>query len=132
MNLLIRFALNVLAGSGVLIFLALAGVLFSQAATPVTVVFLLVAGVSGSVALLAIFGRSRWAHWATIGAWPGSLLGGTVAAAILLGSYRSDGWSVLIIGVSLIIVGMLIGGFIGAFTGGLLGARSTCRANSTG
>jgi hypothetical protein len=124
--------LILLANAGVLVFLALAGSLAVLAATPVTIVYFIIAGISGSVVLLGIFGKSQWARWATLGAWPGSLIGGSLIALILLGDYRSDGWTVLIIGATVIIGGMLVSGFIGAVTGGVLGARRTCRAISTG
>lgn len=132
MKYLNQTVVNLLAGVGILVVLAWAGALFLMAATSVTIVYFILAGISGSVVLLAIFGNRRWARWATLGAWPGSLIGGSLIALILLASHRSDGWTVLIIGATAIIAGMLVGGFIGAVTGGVLGARRTCRAISTG
>ena len=116
--------LILLASAGVLVFLALAGLLAVLAATPVMVVYFIIAGISGSVVLLGIFGKTRWARWATLGAWPGSIIGGSLIALILLGAYGSDGWTVLIIGATAIIAGMLVGGFIGAVTGGPAGRAS--------
>ncbi|NQW20791.1 MAG: hypothetical protein HQ477_08755 [Chloroflexi bacterium] len=125
--------LKIVAVGGVIALVAILWPIFTEAETSLALIFIVASMVAVGIAALALFSNKRWMMWAALGVWPGAIAGGAIFAGIALLTINdgTTGWEGAIVG-AVIIFGVFVGSIAGAITGGVLGARKTRLATSTG
>ncbi len=124
--------LKLIGLGGVIALVAILWPIFTQAETLLAVVFVVLSITGVGIAALALFSQKRWLLWATLGVWPGAVVGGLIFAGIAWLTVRNGttGWEGVIVGI-VVILGVFAGGVAGAITGGFLGARKTRRSEQS-